>query len=163
METLAPTPEGPESSGCTHLRIVDGTRTQRLTPPTASYSSYCLYVMQLSVRDLTGDGRADVVWTTNITGGRASRIGVHTRNGRSARRIFTEIPGEIGGGRFSFLPTATVVPPRRGLRELRVRDAVYEACDALCCPTFIRTRRFRWNGRLLALVPGSTNLKRLKD
>ena len=91
LETLAPTTEGPESSGCSHLRIVDGARTQRLTPSTASYASYCLYVMQLSVRDLTGDGRADVVWTTNITGGRANRIGVHTWNGRSARRIFLSL------------------------------------------------------------------------
>lgn len=151
-----------ETSGCSHLRIVDGDRTQRLTATSTSASSYCLIVQKLSVHDLTGDSRAEVVWETNISGGRAISIGAHSWDGRSARRIFSANPGKIGRkGRFSFLPQVFVLPPRRGLRELKVRDGVHEADDALCCPTFRRTRRFRWNGRMMALVAGSTNYVRL--
>lgn len=153
--------EAEASSGCSYLRIVDGARTQRLTPSKGSYSPYCLVVQKVSVRDLTGDGRAEVTWATNISGGRAIRIGTHAWNGRSARRIFSENPGNIGGGRFSFLPEAFITAPRRGLREIKIRDGIHEPGDALCCPSFRRTRRFRWNGRRMGLVPGSTKYVRL--
>ncbi|MDQ3742102.1 MAG: hypothetical protein M3389_14270, partial [Actinomycetota bacterium] len=56
-----------------------------------------------------------------------------------------------------------VTAPRRGLRELVLRELLYERGDGTCCPTFVRTQRFRWDGDRMARVPGSVRTRHAGD
>lgn len=151
-------PQIPEACGT--IRIVDGARSQRITPldqlPRHDYGWYPSFPR---FADLTGDGRPEVIWSLSTSGGTGSSpgaVGVHRWNSRSAKRIFYRSPS---GGRTQS-SRLRILPKRRGRRELQLVEYVRASGDATCCPTFRRTRRYRYDGRRMAPVKGSTHLRR---
>lgn len=151
-------PQEPEACGT--IRIVDGSRSQRITAldqrPRFDFGWYPSFPR---FADLTGDGRPEIIWSLSTSGGTGSSpgaIGVHRWNGRVAKRIFYRSPT---GGRTQN-SRLRILPKRRGRRELLLVESVRSSGDATCCPTFRRTRRYRYNGRRMAPVKGSTHLRR---
>ena len=159
-------PTAPEQ--CGFIAVVDGGVERRLTPitqrPRFDYGWYPYAPVVL--RDLTGDGLPELVWDLMTSGGSGSsprRFGVHRWTGEGAVRIFVRSQRVAVGGYRYVLPVALdVLPPRRGLRELRLRDLLYERNDSTCCPAAVRTRRYRWNGERMAFVRGSTRVRRTR-
>jgi hypothetical protein len=155
-------PEAPEQ--CGYIAVVDGGVTHTLTPTTQRpLYDYGWYPgKRVVLRDLTGDGRPEVIWELSTSGGTGSsprRFGVHRWTESGPVRIFMR--QQKRGLRDSVrLPIRLdVLPPRRGLRELRLRELLYDREDSTCCPSFTYTRRFRWNGERMRYVPGSERLR----
>lgn len=156
-------PEGPEM--CGYVAIVDGERDVRLTPTTQRPRfDYGWRPDPVRLRDLTGDGRPELVWDLSTSGGTGSsprRFGAHLWTGERAVRIFMREQRQRAGRIRYVLPfRLDVLPPRRGLRELRVHEALYRMRDSTCCPSFRRTTRHRWDGERMRLVRGSTIVRR---
>jgi hypothetical protein len=150
---------------CGYVAIVDRGRTHRLTRttqrPKTDYGWTPLGPVRL--RDLTGDGRSEVLWQLSTAGGTGSsprRYGVHRWTGRRAVRIFVRNDRRASRGRYALPVRLDVLPLRRGLRELRLRDLLYRRNDSTCCPSFVRTSRYRWDGERMRLVRGSTRVRR---
>ena len=149
----------PAADGCSYVQIVDGSRDK---------ASHVFRQRRRALRLRAGAFREghDRGWACR--GGlddEYQRWPRHPNWGAHVGRAFStsDIQRDSGIDRrrsVLLLPQATVLAARRGLRELKIGDGVHEADDALCCPSFYRTRRFRWNGRRLALVPGSTLYRR---
>lgn len=101
-----------------------------------------------------------MIWKLDTSGGTGSspvKVGVDRWTGQRAVRLFA-----TSGRTESSLPLRLdVLPPRRGLRELRLVELVYGPGDFTCCPGHKRTTRLRFDGRRLAIVPGPTRLVRL--
>ena len=157
-------PQGPEQ--CGYIAIVDGDRTARLTAttqrPLFNYGWYPKHPVLL--RDLTGDDLPELIWSLSTSGATSSsprQFGVHRWAGDRAIRIFLHSQHRGSGRRSYILPVRLdVLPPREGLPELRVRDLLYERDDATCCPSFMRDRRYRFDGERMRLVPRSTRIRR---
>ena len=156
-------PDAPEM--CGYIAIVDGERDVRLTPTTQrprfdfGWHPY----EPVLLRDLTGDGRPELVWDLYTSGGTGSSprlFGVHRWTDGRAVRIFQRTNRRASRGRYAIPFTLKVLPPRRGLRELRVREGLYARGDSTCCPSFVRTTRHRWDGRRMKLV--GTKLRRTR-
>lgn len=151
-------PQEPE--GCGYIRIVDGARSRRITPvDQRPRFQYGWFPAAPRFADLTGDGHVEIIWRLGTAGGTGSSpvsLGVHRWNGRSAKRIFfrSSVDARSQG------PSLRVLPKRRGLRELLLVESVPEPDDPTCCPTFRRTRRYRWDGTAMAAIPGSTRMTR---
>jgi hypothetical protein len=155
-------PAGPD--GCGYVAVVDGEVSRRLTPidqrPLRDYGWYPFAPVVL--RDLTGDGRPELIWhisTAGGTGGSPAMVGVHRWTGQRAQRIFRNAGGRRGG-LWSKPIRLRPGPVRRGLRELVLRDLLFEPSDSSCCPSFVRTRRLRWNGERLRVVRRATRVRR---
>ena len=151
---------------CGYIAIVDGERDVRLTPTTQRPRfDYGWHPHEpVVLRDLTGDGRPELVWDLSTSGGTGSsprRFGAHVWTGERAVRLFMREQRQRAGRLRYVLPfRLDVLPPRRGLRELRVREALYRGRDSTCCPSFLRTSRYRWDGERMRLVEGSTRVRR---
>lgn len=154
-------PAGPDV--CGHVVVVDGDATKRLTPldqrPRYDYGWKPSHPVVL--RDLTGDGRPEILWHLNTAGGTASSpvlMGVHRWTKGRAVRIFrarTRVR-RSGWSQPIWLRPGRV---RKGLRELVLRELLFAPRDSTCCPSFVRTRRLRWNGARMRVVPGSERLR----
>jgi hypothetical protein len=148
--------------GCSFIRVIDGDARVAITPLSQRpRNPYGWAAGPPRLRDLTGDGRPEIVWELDTAGGTGSsprRVGVHRWTGHRAVKLFST----SGLTRDSQPIRLDVLAPRRGLRELRLVELVYRPQDATCCPGFRRTTRYRFDGRRMARVPGSTRLTRLR-
>lgn len=154
--------EAPEQ--CGYIAVVDAGVSYPLTPTTQRpLYDYGWYPgAPVVLRDLTGDGRPELIWDLHTAGGTGSsprRFGVHrwTRNGPV--RIFMRQQKRGLRGSYRLPVRLGVLPPRRGLRELRLRELLYDGDDSTCCPSFVYTRRFRWSGERMRYVDGSERLR----
>jgi hypothetical protein len=148
---------------CGVIRIVDGARSVAITELTQRPRlNYGWVPAKPVLRDLTGDGRAEIVWQLDTSGGTGSSprlVGVHSWTGERAVRLFST----SGLTRDALPIRLDVLPPRRGLRELRLVELLYGRDDATCCPGRRRTRRYRFDGTRMKPVPGSTRVTRLRS
>lgn len=148
--------------GCGYIRVLDGDIVARITPETQWPQADYGWIPAAAPRfaDLTGDGRPEIVWhllTAGGTGDSAERVGVHRWTGRRA----VELLATGGRGRDGLAIGLDVLAPRNGLRELRLVELVYRRHDSPCCPSFRRTTRYRFDGRRMAPVRGSSRVERL--
>lgn len=152
-------------SACSRLLLVDGRRRVALSTfrQRGRPSSYKWRIASVRAVDLTGDGVRDVMWKQETVGATASSpvlVAVSRWTGRAARRIFTlKVRRHSAPGYEIALPLSVRVKrDRPGRRELWTTEGLYRVGDGDCCPSALRHRRYRWNGRRLALVPGSTRV-----
>jgi hypothetical protein len=154
---------GPEP--CSRLALDDGTRTVALSTfrQRGRPSTYLWSIEHLRVLDLTGDGPREVFWNQETTGGTGSSprlFAVDRWDGHRAKRIFTLTGSTRGAGGFAYSLPYDVKVAREpgGVRELATTEALYSSDRPGCCPNALRHRRYRWNGRRIALVAGSSRL-----
>jgi hypothetical protein len=154
-------------SACSRLVLVDGQRRVALSTirQRGEPSSYTWRVASVRAIDLTRDGVRDVVWKQNTVGPTASSpvlFAVSRWNGRIAHRVFTlQTRRRPARGYEASLPLSVRIKrDRKKRRELWTTEALYRSPDGDCCPSAVRHRRYRWNGRRIALVPGSTRVVR---
>lgn len=157
LETEGPYP-------CGFVRIVDGAASAQITPiDQRPRFDYGWTPRPVKLHDLTGDGRPELIWRLDTSGGTGSspvRLGVHRWTGRRAVQLFAT-SGTAGRTTHAQPLRLDVLAPRRGLRELRLVELLYRERDATCCPSFRRTRRYRFDGSRMAAVRGSTRVTRL--
>jgi hypothetical protein len=154
-------PTGPDQ--CGSVAVVDGDVTTRLTPPDQRprYDYGWAPYNPVVLRDLTGDGIPEIIWRLSTAGGTGSSpvmMGVHRWTGAAATRIFrtrTRVRRNGWSQPVALKPGRV----RKGLRELVLRELLYAPRDSTCCPSFVRTRRLRWNGTRMRVVPGSERLR----
>jgi hypothetical protein len=94
------------------------------------------------------------------TGSSPRRFAVDRWEGHRAKRIFTLTSSTRGAGGFAYSQPYAVKVVREpgGIHELATTEAVYGSDRPGCCPNVLRHRRYRWNGRRIALVAGSSRL-----
>jgi hypothetical protein len=152
------------SESCSRVVLIDGSREVALSSfrQRGEPSNFLWSVEHLRTLDLTGDRAREIFWKQVTSGGTASSpllFAVERWDGRRASRIFTlRITHAASGFAYSMPYEAKVIPPRGGLRELATTEGLYDKNRATCCPNAVRHRRYRWNGRRMALVAGSTHL-----
>jgi hypothetical protein len=155
------------ANGCSRLLLQDGMREAVLTPFTQRPRyPYGWRVRRVRFPDLTGDGRAEVLWALETAGGTVSSPslrGVHQWDGRRASRIFRfsngrkRLPGDYIG--VVFVKSRVVPRPGDELPEIETREFLLDQGDPNCCPSAVRVSRHRWNGKRIAPVPGSTRIE----
>jgi hypothetical protein len=153
--------------GCSRLIVRDGQRDAVLTQFTQRPRyPYGWRVRTVRFLDLTGDGRAEILWslvTAGATGSSPSLRGADQWNGRRASRIFKFSNGRKppAGYVAVVFVKSRVVSSESGLPEIETREFLLDEDDATCCPSAYRQVRHRWNGERIAPVPGSTRIEPL--
>ena len=154
------------SYGCSRLLLRDGKRQAVLTPFTQRPRyPYGWRVRRVRFPDLTGDGRAEVLWALETAGATVSSPslkGVHQWDGRRARRIFrfsNSRKPPTGYSYVVFVSSRIVPASGSGPPEIETRESLLDRDDSNCCPSAYRVIRHRWNGKRIAPVPGSTRIE----
>jgi hypothetical protein len=151
-------------TACSRLLLVDGQRRVALSTirQRGEPSNYRWRIASVRPVDLTGDGIRDVMWKQETVGATASSpvlFAVSRWNGRRAEKVFTlRIRRRPAAGYYASIPLSVRIKRNAGARELWTTEGLYRAGDGDCCPSALRHRRYRWNGRRIALVPGSTRV-----
>lgn len=152
--------------GCSRLVVRDGKREAVITPFTQRPRfPYGWRVRHVSFPDLTGDGRAEILWSLATAGGTVSSPslrGVDQWNGRRASRIFKFTSRRGPPPNYSyvvFVKSRIVRGSGSDLPEIETREFLLDRDDSNCCPSAYRLLRHRWNGKRIAPVPGSRRIE----
>jgi hypothetical protein len=150
---------------CSRLVLRDGRRRIVLTPFRQKRRFLNGWeVRRLRLVDFTGDGIKEIAYELHTAGGTASspaRFAVARWDGTKASGIFRFESGRQRpepGYEYSLLLKTTIIRPAGGLTEIETKDGLYHADDGTCCPSAVRTMRWRWDGTRIALVPGSKRI-----
>ena len=153
--------------GCSRLMVRDGERHAVLTQFTQRPRyPYPWAVRTVRFPDLTGDGRAEILWslvTAGATVSSPSLRGADQWNGRRASRIFkfTNLRKPPRGYFAVVFVKSGVVSSGSGLPEIERPEFLLDENDSNCCPSAYRVIRHRRNGERIAPVPGSTRIEPL--
>jgi len=151
---------------CSRVVVRDGQRRVALTKLTQPKDGYGWDVARVRVRDLTGDGRREIIWELDTAGATVSSptlVGVDQWDGRRASRIFTFTNvGAMAEPGYSDVVTAQVkiVAGTTALPEIETTESLHGRDDPNCCPSARRKRRHRWDGRHISPLPET---KRIED